>query len=170
MFLPEGMLVYLIMIMVSLERAGESMLAVCAAHVAHNKINNHPRKWIRRTLHGPTGLQVEEFGHSDRPAAHGAAYCCFCCHRINHYISRSKLVEVQKAHWHEVVSQQLLLLSTTAATPYTTFFFSSQWASTGGDLHWQQVYGHSAGGHVHAGFFLNKSSMVLINLYMHKSS
>lgn len=57
------------------------------------------------------------------PAAHRAAYCCFCCHQINRYISRSKLVEAQKAHWHEVVSQQLLLLSTTAATPYTTFFF-----------------------------------------------
>ncbi len=68
------------------------------------------------------------------------------------------------------MSQQLLLLSTTAATPYTAFFFSSQWASTGGDLHWQQVYGHSAGGYVHAGFFLNKSSTVLINLCMHKSS
>ncbi len=44
MLLPEGILVYLIMIMASLEWAGESMLAVCAAHVARNKIKQSPQK------------------------------------------------------------------------------------------------------------------------------
>lgn len=74
MLLPQGILIYLIMIMASLERAGERMLVVYSAHVVHNKINNHNRKWIRRTQsgitsnlyligHGPKGLPVEEFGH-----------------------------------------------------------------------------------------------------------
>lgn len=126
MLLPEGILIYLITIMASLERAGERMRAVYAAHVVQNKINNYPRKWIKRTQRASLGnlsslvmdQQVcKEFGH----------------HQISHCSCTSLLA--QNSHGHEVVSQQLLLLSTTAATPQVC-------ASTGGILHWQEVYGH----------------------------
>lgn len=52
MLLPEGILIYLIMIMTSLKQAGKMMLSACAAFVVQNKANNYLRKWIRRTQKG----------------------------------------------------------------------------------------------------------------------
>lgn len=65
------------------------------------------------------------------------------------------------------MSQQLLLLSTTAATPHTPSFqpVGQHW----GCFTLTAVYGHSGEGHVYLGFFLNKSSTVLIYLCMHNS-
>lgn len=75
MLRPEGIFIYLIMIMASLKRAGKMMLSACATFVVQNKINDYLRKWITRAQRGFASKLVcvmdldEEFKLSDRPGA-----------------------------------------------------------------------------------------------------
>lgn len=87
MLRPEGIFIYLIMIMASLKRAGKMMLSVCATFVVQNKINDYLRKWIRRAQRGFASKLVcvmdldEEFKLSD------LAHCCFVCRQISYSLS-----------------------------------------------------------------------------------
>lgn len=69
-----------------------------AAHVVHNKINNHNRKWIRRTQrgitsklvftgHGPTGLQLKSLDTpTNWPLTEQCAAVLADLFWINHYM------------------------------------------------------------------------------------
>lgn len=96
MLRPEGIFIYLIMIMASLKRAGKMMLSACATFVVQNKINDYLRKWIRRAQRGFASKLVcvmdleEEFKLSDR---HLAAWRTAVC------LSPDKLQFIWIYHW-----------------------------------------------------------------------
>lgn len=91
MLRPEGIFIYLIMIMASLKWAGEMMLSACATFVVQNKINDYLRKWIKRAQRGFASKLVcimdldEEFKLSDRHLI--LAHCCFVCRQISYTLS-----------------------------------------------------------------------------------